>query len=256
MKTYFPNGTYNTPPVLPGIKVRKSLLSFYSSYAGIVLKARADAVKGVFDDDAWAESSNTIFKLIEKHGGKFQITGIRNILDIKGPSVFIGNHMGTLETQILPVLIAPFKPVTFVVKESLVKGTLFGPIMRSRDPIVVTRKDPGRDLRTVLEDGVKILAQGTSVVIFPQHTRAVEFNPEQFNSLGVKLAAKAGVPCIPVALKTDFWANGAFIKELGKIDPSKFIHFSFGKPIHVTGRGKKEHMEIVQFIQSHLAKWE
>ena len=53
------------------------------------------------------------------------------------------------------------------------------------------------------------------------------FKPEEFNSIGVKLAKKAGVPVVPVAIKTDFWGNGRIIKELGPIDNKKTIHIKF-----------------------------
>ena len=85
--------------------------------------------------------------------------------------------------------------------------------MRSRNPIVVGRTDPRKDLEAVMNGGVELLKNGISIVIFPQSTRSVEFKPEEFNSLGVKLAKKAGVDVVPIALKTDFWGNGKLIKE-------------------------------------------
>ena len=47
------------------------------------------------------------------------------------------------------------------------------------------------------------------------------FDPTLFNSLGNKLAKRNNVPVIPLALITDAWGNGKYIKEAGKIDPSK-----------------------------------
>ena len=37
-----------------------------------------------------------------------------------------------------------------------------------------------------MEQGDARLAAGVSVVIFPQHTRSVDFDPEQFNSIVVR----------------------------------------------------------------------
>ncbi len=108
-----------------------------------------------------------------------------------------------------------------MVKESLVRHPLFGDVMRSRDPIVVGRTDPRKDLEAVMNGGMELLSKGISIVIFPQSTRSVEFRPEEFNSLGVKLAKKAGVKVVPVALKTDFWGNGKVIRELGPLDSRK-----------------------------------
>lgn len=163
--------------------------------------------------------------------------------------------MSTLETMIFPGIIAPLRDVTFVVKESLVTHPLFGDVMKSRDPIIVRRTDPRKDFEAVMNGGVDLLSKGVSIIIFPQSTRSIEFNPEEFNSLGVKLAKKAGVEVVPVAIKTDFWGNGKWIKELGPIDSKKPIHIKFGEPFRVIGNGKEENQRIIRFIQSSLEEW-
>ncbi len=204
---------------------------------------------------AWADSSFYIFRFIERCGGIFNLSGMNNIKTGEEPVLFIGNHMSTLETMILPCLIAPERRVTFVVKESLVMHPLFGDVMRSRDPIVVGRTDPRKDLETVMTRGMELLASGISIIIFPQSTRSVQFNPPDFNSLGVKLARKAGVKVVPVALKTDFWGNGRIIRELGPIDAGKPIHIKFGEPFSVSGSGKDDNQRIISFIESSLSEW-
>jgi 1-acyl-sn-glycerol-3-phosphate acyltransferase len=132
---------------------------------------------------------------------------------------------------------------------------VFGPIMRSRKPVLVGRTNPREDLKVVLEGGTEKLNSGQSIVIFPQSTRALVFNSEDFNSLGIKLAIKAGVPVIPIALKTDAWGIGRLVKEFGPIDRRKKVHFAFGEPLTIQGRGSDEHQKVVNFIQEHLAKW-
>jgi 1-acyl-sn-glycerol-3-phosphate acyltransferase len=230
-------------------------LYFIYKYAKIVLITRKQAKSGVYDDKAWADSSYYIFRFIEKCGGRFHLSGMENIASAPEPVLFIGNHMSTLETMILPGIISPLRKVTFVVKESLVKHPLFGDVMRSRNPIVVGRTDPRKDFEAVMNGGMELLSKGISIIIFPQSTRSFEFRPEDFNSLGVKLAKKACVKVVPVALKTDFWGNGKFIKELGPIDRHKPIYIKFGKPFPVTGSGKEENQKIIGFIQSSLKDW-
>jgi 1-acyl-sn-glycerol-3-phosphate acyltransferase len=235
--------------------LRDNRLYFILKYACIVLKTRKQAIRKNYDTKAWADSSFYIFRFIEKAGGKFHITGMENITSVPGPVLFIGNHMSTLETMVLPSLIAPHREVTFVVKESLVKHPLFGDVMSSRDPILVGRTDPRKDFEAVMNGGMERLAKGISIIIFPQSTRSVEFKPEEFNSLGVKLAKKAGVPVVPVAIKTDFWGNGKLIKEVGPLDSKKPIHIRFGEPFSITGSGKEENQRIIRFIESALTEW-
>jgi len=128
---------------------------------------------------------------------------MHNILKTGKPAVFVGNHMSTLETMVLPAIIQPVKKVIFVIKEELTTYPLFGEIAKARDPILVGRENPREDLKIVLEAGSKKLHEGTSVIIFPQKTRSVYFDPSSFNSLGVKLAKRNKVPVIPIALITD-----------------------------------------------------
>jgi 1-acyl-sn-glycerol-3-phosphate acyltransferase len=258
-KGYFKSDSYYTPEkkhLTLWEKIRlNSRLYFTLKYMYIVLVTRKQAVRKKYFTKEWADSSFYIFRFIEKTGGKFYITGMENIAKPAGPVLFICNHMSTLETMILPCIVAPLKEVTFVVKESLVKHPLFGDVMRSRNPIVVGRKDPRKDFEAVMNGGMELLKNGSSIIIFPQSTRSLEFNPEEFNSLGVKLAKKAGVEVVPVALKTDFWGNGKVIKELGPIDRHKIIHFRFGEPFRITGNGKEENQKIIDFIKSAMAEW-
>jgi len=259
LKGYFDSDTYNSP-----VKSHKSMwdkiihcnrLYFTVKYAGVVFRTRKEAIRGNYDTKAWADSSIYIFRFIEKAGGIYRISGMENIARDSAPVVFIGNHMSTLETMVLPGLLAPHREVTFVVKESLVNHPLFGHVMRSRDPIVVGRTDPRKDFETVMTKGMELLSKGISIVIFPQSTRSVEFKPEEFNSLGVKLAKKAGAKVVPIALKTDFWGVGKVIKELGPLDSKKIIYFKFGEPFPVQGPGKEENQRIIDFIQTSLKEW-
>ena len=232
-----------------------SRLYFTLCYAATVFRTRKQAIRKQYFTKEWTDSSFEIFRYIEQVGGKFHITGMENITKSTGPVLFISNHMSTLETMIFPCIIAPLKDTTFVVKESLVRHPLFGDVMRSRNPIVVSRKDPRKDFEAVMTGGMELLSKGTSIIIFPQSTRNLEFKAEEFNSLGVKLAKRAGVEVVPVAIKTDFWGNGKLIKELGPIDRHKHIHIKFGEPFLVKGNGKEENQMIIDFIQSNLKTW-
>jgi 1-acyl-sn-glycerol-3-phosphate acyltransferase len=82
------------------------------------------------------------------------------------------------------------------------------------------------------------------------------FRPAEFNTLGIKLALKAGVPVVPIALKTDAWGVGKIMKDFGRIDRTKKVRFAFGKPMEIKGRGADEHQAIISFIQESLARWE
>ena len=230
-------------------------LAFYRRILLIVYRASAKAKRGIYDDAAWSASSLDTVRALEHVGVRFEISGLDHVAQLEGPCVFIGNHMSILETYVLPVLLLPFMPITFVVKQSLLDYPFFGHVMRSRDPVTVERANPRDDLKSVLDGGAERLAKGISIVIFPQSTRTAAFDPKLFNTIGVKLAKRASVPVIPIALKTDAWGNGRLHKDIGRVDPSRTVHFAFGAPLRIADRGSEEHEEILRFILAHLAEW-
>lgn len=255
----YPDDPYRTPETaaLPVSSLFPNL-SFYWRMCSILKTAADIAQTGRYDSDAWIGSSVAIREALEKCGAQFTVEGFSHFTTLNGPCVFVGNHMSTLETFMLPGLIRPFRPVTFVVKRSLLAYPVFKHVMRARDPIVVDRKDARADFTTVMREGLEHLAKGISIIIFPQSTRFARLSRQHFNSMGVKLARKANVPVIPVALRTDAWGiNGLFglLKDHGPIRPEIPVHCRFGEPISVTGNGKEEHERVYAFIENALAEW-
>jgi 1-acyl-sn-glycerol-3-phosphate acyltransferase len=255
----YPDDPYVTPETaaLPVSSFFPNL-SFYWRMCATLNRAANIAVTGRYDSDAWIRSSIAIREAMEKCGTRFTVEGFGHFKTMDGPCVFIGNHMSTLETFVLPGLIRPFRPVTFVVKRGLLAYPVFRHVMRSREPIVVDRQDPRADFAAVMRGGLENLARGISVIVFPQSTRFFGLSRRHFNSMGVKLARKANVPVVPLALRTDAWGmNGLFglLKDHGPIHPEIPVRFRFGKPMTATGGGKEEHERVYAFIEDSLAEW-
>lgn len=229
--------------------------SFYRTFFGIVYRASAKARRGNYDSVEWARSSHEVLAALESVGVQAEFTGVEHLRQLNSPCVFIANHMSMLETTVLPTVIQPVREVTFVVKQSLLDYPVFRHVMRSRDPIAVTRDNPREDFKAVMEGGVERLQRGISIIVFPQTTRSSTFDPEQFNTIGVKLALRAKVPVVPIALLTDAWRNGSWLKDLGPIDPRKRVYFDFGEPLEIQGRGAEEHQKIIEFIAARLNRW-
>jgi 1-acyl-sn-glycerol-3-phosphate acyltransferase len=253
---HYTDSTYRTmPKTVSFFSKTFPTFSFYRHFVPIVLGGSIKAKFGKYDDADWCQSSFSVLRSLENIGVQVEITGIEHIQQLKTPCVVIANHMSMLETMVLTIIIQPIKNMTFIIKQSLLDYPVFKHMMRSRNPISVGRTNPRQDYKIVLGEGTDRLNKGISVVVFPQRTRAVTFDPSQFNSIGVKLAKKAKVPVVPLALLTDAWKNGKYIKEFGKIDPRKKVNFSFGKPIWVKGRGNDEHQATLNFICTKLDEW-
>ncbi|MBU0999635.1 1-acyl-sn-glycerol-3-phosphate acyltransferase [Patescibacteria group bacterium] len=230
-------------------------LVYYAQLLTVVWLESRIARKGLYDRKAWANGSLRVFRVVESAGGRFEISGLRSMIDYGGPVVFIANHMSLIDPLVLPCILLLFNTVTFVIKEGLLAYPVFESIMKAVDPIAVTRRSPREDLKVVLTQGQDFIARGHSVFIFPQATRSETFDAANFNSLGVKLARKAGVPVVPVALKMDFQKNGKFIKEMGPVDPKKTLYLKFGEPLMVDGSGQATHQKVIEFIAENLTAW-
>ena len=248
--------TYTSPDFKAGVISRLiPTIVFYCKAIAIVIRASIKAKVGKYTLEDWARSSQEVFDMTEHVGGKVTIEGLDNLRNIEGPCVIVANHMSTLETFMLPGMISPIKNLSFVIKHSLTEYPVFKHVIRASLPITVTRTNPRDDLKSVFEKGGAMLKEGRSVLIFPQTTRSNTFDPEKFNTIGVKLAARSSVPVIPLALVTNMWANGKTFKDYGKIYPHRPVRYCFGKPIKIEGKGSKEHAEIVNFIQGKVDSW-
>jgi 1-acyl-sn-glycerol-3-phosphate acyltransferase len=251
------DGVYRTAPQKVSLAARLfPWLSFYPGLVRTIFRASAKARRSLYTDEDWSQSSLELLRGLERIGVRIEITGINHLRDLESPCVIVGNHMGTMETALLPTIVQPIKPATFVVKESLIDYPVFRHVMRSRQPIAVSQKDARADLKKTLLEGTERLQRGISVIVFPQGRRTTTFDPAEFNTMGVKLAHRAGVPIVPLALKTDAWAIGrGWLMDFGRIDPRKPVHFAFGEPLWVKGRGTDEHRAVIEFIEGKLNEW-
>ncbi len=245
--------TYKTPKTGSALL---PTLNFYSKLAYVIYHSSRMAVKGVYDDIQWPNTSLQILHGLESVGVNIEIDGMKNFQSFNTAAIFVANHMSTLETMILPGIIHPVKPVCFVMKEELVEYPFFGAVSGVRDPILVGRDNPREDLMKVLQDGAERVSRGKSVIIFPQKTRSSNIDVASFNTLGIKLAKKNNVPVIPVAIVSDAWSNGKVIKDYGRINPAKTVYISFGKPIYINGNGTDEHQMVIDYIKDKFIFWD
>ena len=258
LEKFLTGDTYRSPAMRAGMLSRAlPSLSFYSRlFLGPVRWLCRRAARGQCDDAAWVYASIWTADRMERMGCPIEVEGMDAITAEDAPCLFVANHMSTLETFMLPGIIRPRRPVTFVVKKSLTTMPFFGAVMRSRDPIVVGRVNPREDLAAVLDGGLERLKKGISIIVFPQSTRSSVFDARHFNSIGVKLARKAGVPIVPVALKTDAWGQGKKIKELGPVKAGMPVRYRFDPPLHIRNQGKEEQAAICEYIGGTLAAWQ
>ena len=185
-------GSYDTPEIHPRRFFDRLLwwsnIWYRARIGAVIWSGSRCAKKGLWSRDNWADHAHRVFEAVEACGGKIHVRGYHHMANVEGPAVVLANHMSILETMLLPALTLVSHHTTYVVKANLLRYPVFGNVMRAVDPVGVGRKNPREDLKAVMRGGVDRLKQGKVVIIFPQATRTVVFNPGACNSLGVKLA--------------------------------------------------------------------
>lgn len=225
---------------------------YYLRFITVIYKASRVAKTAEYDGVRWSQDSLKVLRALESVGVKMEVEGVEHFANQEESFIFIGNHMSTLETMVLPIIIQPLCKVTFIVKQALLDYPIFKHIMRSRKPIALTRNNPRKDFKIVMSEGAKKLESGISLIIFPQTTRTNKFDPESFSTIGVKLAKRTGKRVVPLALITDAWENGKIIKDFGAIKPERKVIFKFGKPVSIDGDDAQQ--QIIDFIANNVNK--
>ena len=212
---------------------------------------------GALDTEKWAHFCYSTICTAEKLGMNVLVEGWKNRENHKGPVVFLSNHMSTLETLILPPLILTYSPFNTVVKASLSRLPGLVRAAAHMGLVPIGRKSPREDLMTVFSEGCRRIAQGRSFLIFPQGSRERVFARKGYSSIGAKLAEKAGVPVIPIAVKTDCLPTRpdgkGWFKDFGTVDPSQDIKVACG-PV-LTGTAREMHAASFDWIKGKLDSW-
>jgi len=252
-------GRYETPPEnrpsRPAHISRSNSVRYAFTIISIVSRCAWKTLRGTFNFETWAEICMSSVIFAEKMGGTVTFDGFEQRAAYPGPVVYVSNHMSTLETMVFPTTLTAFGKLAIILKKSLDTFPFVGAAARAVGSIAVTRKNAREDLVTVLEQGALRLASGSSVLLFPQGTRQAVFEAKRFNSLGAKLAERAGVPVVPIAVKTDFLQTGKWVKDFGPVDPSKPIRFFCGPVIPTDQGAKKAHEQSVAFIEGKIREW-
>jgi 1-acyl-sn-glycerol-3-phosphate acyltransferase len=132
-----------------------------------------------------------------------------------GPVILLAKHQSAWETIAFQVI---FPPLCFVLKKELLRIPFFGWGLAMTNPIAIDRSAGREALRQIEEQGRNRLDAGLWVVIFPEGTRTKPGEPGKYNIGGAWLAAKTGVPVIPVAHNAGrVWPKNAFLKRSGEV---------------------------------------
>jgi 1-acyl-sn-glycerol-3-phosphate acyltransferase len=125
-------------------------------------------------------------------------------------------HMSMWDTLALYLLLD--RPLV-VLKRELLRIPFYGWYARKAQMIAIDRKGGAGALRSMAAKGRAAIANGHSVLIFPEGTRRKPADPPAYKPGVAGLYSQLGRPCVPVALNSGlFWTGpGGFLKKPGRI---------------------------------------
>jgi 1-acyl-sn-glycerol-3-phosphate acyltransferase len=182
-------------------------------------------------------------------GIRNQVIGYENLpVGSTAPAVLLVKHQSTWETFSMPALMP--HPLAYVFKKELLYVPFFGWAMSRMDMIHIDRSKRAQAFAKVVEQGQRLLDQGTWVIMFPEGTRIARGQKGQYKSGGTRLAIATGAPVIPIAVTSaKCWPRKALIKTPGTVE------FSIGKPISSVGREPDELMrEVEDWIEAEMRR--
>lgn len=179
-----------------------------------------------------------VFKMFDS---KVNVTGLENLPE-EGPVVFVGNHQGYADIIAYCAAFRKFQ-FGFIAKDDLAKIPLYGEWIRRIRSVFIERGDARASLKAI-NDGIKLIEQGYSLVIFPEGTRSKGPDPGEFKKGSLKLATKPGVPIIPVSLDGSY----KFFEETGKITPAE-VNILVHPPIETKGLDRKEEKALNEKVE-------
>ena len=149
-------------------------------------------------------------------GIRYRVLGAENIPN--EPCIVLSKHQSAWETLAFQVILPPH---VWVLKRELLWIPFFGWGLAMLSPIAIDRSAGVRSLRQTLEQGRTRLAQGFSIVVFPEGTRMAPGTRGTYHPGGAWLAVKTATPALPIAHNAGrYWPRNAFLKHPGTITVS------------------------------------
>ena len=143
-----------------------------------------------------------------------RVSGLENIP--AGPVILACKHQSSWETLAFSRL---FPGSATVMKRELLLIPVVGWAMARVGNIAVERGDGSKALRGLIKQAKATLAEGRSILIFPEGTRVAVGDERPYQVGTAALYRQLGVPVVPVALNSGlFWGRRKFIKWPGVID--------------------------------------
>ncbi len=168
-------------------------------------------------------------------------------LDPSKPYIFAANHQSQFDIFALQGYFG--HDFRWLAKKELFTVPVFGKAMQFAGYISVDRTHSRQAVKS-LDHAAQRIADGTSVVIFPEGTRSKDGTLQPFKSGAMILAIKSGVPLVPVAISGthEILPKGKLLAKSGK------VMIQVGDPFETKGYGTKQKKELAGRLRQEIVK--
>lgn len=163
----------------------------------------------------------------------------------EGPCVYASNHQSYAD---ILVLLNVIKHQTgFIAKEELASIPVFSKWILRIGSLFILRGDARESLKTISE-GVDMIKDGYSLVIFPEGTRSRGGQMGEFKPGSLKLATKAKTVVVPLTI------NGSYkmYEEPGQITKNITIEITVHKPVDTSQMDRKELAGLSEVLEETI----
>ena len=163
----------------------------------------------------------------------------------EGPCVYVSNHQSYAD---ILVLLNVIKHQTgFIAKEELASIPVFSKWILRIGSLFILRGDARESLKTISE-GVDMIKDGYSLVIFPEGTRSRGGQMGEFKPGSLKLATKAKTVVVPLTI------NGSYkmYEEPGQITKNVAIEITVHKPVDTSQMDRKELAGLSEVLEETI----
>ena len=161
----------------------------------------------------------------------------------RGGVLLAANHQSYLDPIIVGV--SASRPLSYMARDTLFKHRHFRRLISNLNTFPVQRE---RLDRAAMAVAVGRLKAGQALLVFPESRRSEDGSLGRLRAGAAMLAAKAGVPLLPVAVAGTFsaWPRHR------KLPRCRHVAVSYGTLVHVEGRDRKAYEAAMRSVEAQI----
>jgi 1-acyl-sn-glycerol-3-phosphate acyltransferase len=167
--------------------------------------------------------------------------------------ILVANHASEFDIPLLIDTFANFD-VKFIYKKELEKVPVFGWGMRKSPFIAIDREDPRNAMSSIESALESFHADDASIIVFPEGTRSLTGEMQQFKRGAFMLAARGGKEILPVAIIGSFSIKDKKQRKINKNPVQIIISSAVSPPPEPDSRSEKLLMsQIYSVMETKIA---